>query len=70
MFITCHPFIARQLLHVELSIIGIEVVNLLSNPADKILTRLALVQVCKGLDNGLVISKDNQVLVGFVCSKL
>ena len=70
MFISSHPFVAGQPLHVELPAAGVEVVDLVNDTMDEILAGLALVQVCKGLDSGLVVSEDGQVLVGFVCGEL
>ena len=70
MFITCHSFIARQPLHIELPTMGVKAVNLFGDTMDKVLTRLLLVWVHKGLNSSLVISKDSQVLVGFIYNKL
>ena len=49
---------------------GVEIINLVNNTINKVLARLALVWVCKSLDNSLVISKDSQVLIRFIYSKL
>ena len=49
---------------------GVKIVNLFGNIMNKVLARLLLVWVCKGLDSSLVISEDNQVLIRFIYSEL
>ena len=58
MFVARPPLVAWPPLHVDLPAAGVEVVDLLGDPADEVLAGLAPVRVRKGSDSGLVVGED------------